>query len=120
LFATLRKMFNWALERGDMVISPLSGMRGPPAPKSRDRVLADEEVAAVWAAAGSIGWPFGPMVQLLLATGARRSEVAGLDWRELNLNGAEWQLPAARSKNGKPHLKPLSELAIEVLHQLPV
>jgi hypothetical protein len=80
LFATLRKMFNWAMERGDIAITPLLGMRGPPAVRARDRVLSDAELAAVWAGCERLGWPFGSIIQLLIATGARRTEVAGLDW----------------------------------------
>ncbi len=119
LFATLRKLFNWALERGDIAVSPLAGMKGPPTPIARDRVLNDEELVAVWIAAGSLGWPFGPMTRLLIATGARRAEVAGLDWREIDLPAGEWLLPKERSKNGNPHLKPLNATALAILRELP-
>lgn len=119
LFATLRKLFNWAVERGDLAISPMAGMRGPAVPAARDRVLSDAEVAALWQAAASIGWPFGPIVRLLLATGARRTEVAGMDWRELDLATATWTLPAARSKNGQAHVVPLGRLALAELEGLP-
>lgn len=119
LFATLRKLFNWALERGDIAISPLAGMKGPPSPVARDRVLNDEELAAVWMAAGSLGWPFGTIVRLLIATGARRGEVAGLDWREVDLEAGEWLLPKERSKNGSSHLKPLNATALAILKEMP-
>ena len=35
-------------------------------------------------------------------TGARREEVAGMKWGELDLEGV-WQIPGTRTKNGRPH-----------------
>ncbi len=40
-FAVLRRMFRWAVKRGDLAISPIREMEAPPAPPSRDRVLSD-------------------------------------------------------------------------------
>src|SRR5690606_17466571 len=57
-------------------------------------------------------------IKLLLLTGARRSEVAGMKWSELNFETAEWVLPAERSKNRQAHTMYLSELAIAILEAL--
>ena len=46
----------------------------------RERVLNDDEIAAIWQAAGEIGYPFGHAVQMLILTGARREEIFGLSW----------------------------------------
>jgi integrase len=54
----------------------------------------------------------------LLATGARRDEVAGLSWTELDRAAREWTLPASRSKNGKAHIIPLNDLAMGALDDL--
>lgn len=118
MFATLRKLFRWAVERGDLALSPLSEMSGPQAVAARDRVLTDLELAAAWTAAGSLSYPYGPMFQLLIATGARRDEVAGLDWSEIDLATATWTLPAARAKNGSQHIIPLNAPAKELLEGL--
>ena len=58
------------------------------------------------------------MIRLLMVTGQRREEVAGLDWKELDRSAAEWVIPAARSKNGKAHTVPLSQLALDQLDAL--
>ena len=83
LFAILRRLFNWAVSEGDLPSSLLAGMEAPRAPDSRDRVLNDDELALVWRASCQIGHPFGGFVRLLILTGARREEVAGLNWEEL-------------------------------------
>jgi integrase len=115
LFAVLRRLFSWAVEREDIDRSPLEGMRPPPKPPSRERVLSDEELALVWRGADALGYPFGPMVQLLILTGARREEVAALDWSELDRAGRSWALPAARSKNAQSSENALSSAAVELL-----
>ena len=55
------------------------------AKQPRQRVLSDAELAAVWNGSETLGYPFGPLYQLLLLTGARRSEVGGARWGELDL-----------------------------------
>lgn len=117
-FATLRKLFRWAVERGDLAISPMSDMTGPRPVAARDRVLSDEELAAVWESAGTLGFPFGPMTRLLIATGARREEAAALDWAELDTEAHKWTLPGARAKNDVAHVIPLNDLAMSTLATL--
>lgn len=118
LFAVLRRMFSWAVEREDLDRSPLEGMRPPPKPASRDRVLSDAELALAWRAADALGYPFGPLVHLLILTGARRDEVAALDWSELNREAQSWTLPAARAKNTQVAENALSAAAIEILDNI--
>jgi integrase len=86
---------------------------------SRDRVLSDDELRLVWKAAEGMGWPFGPMVQLLVLTGQRRSEVAGMEWQEVDLEKATWVIPSHRTKNAEAHLVPLSPPAVAILASLP-
>ncbi len=120
LFSVLRRLFSWAVEHEDIERSPIDGMKPPPLPKARDRVLTDWELALVWRATDGLGYPFGPMVRLLLLTGARREEIAALDWSELDRKGRMWSLPAARSKNNKPLEAPLSNMAIAELDDLAI
>lgn len=118
-YATLRKLFSWAEGRGEIERSPLgAGFPAPQAVPARDRVLSDAELALVWGAAEKIGYPFGPMYQLLLLTGARRDEVSGLNWSELDRKARQWVLPADRAKNGQTHIVPLSDPAMSVLDAL--
>lgn len=118
LFSVIRRLLRWAVNEGDLEVSPIEGMEPPEAPASRDVVLDDDDLAVVWRASERLGYPFGPMVRLLILTGARREEVAGLEWSELSHNAREWHLPASRSKNDAAATWPLSSLAIAELDAL--
>src|SRR3546814_1051773 len=76
VFAVARRLFRWAVSRGDIKISPMEGMETPKAVKPRERWLTDKELPRIWNAAPHTHPCFGPIVRLLLATGQRseRSE----------------------------------------------
>jgi len=121
-FAVFRKLCNWAmsLDGGKLLkISPCVGVKALSADNTRDRVLSDEEVRLAWRAFESIGWPFGPICQLLVLTGARRDEVGSMRWGEIDLATKTWMLPKERTKNKRPHEIPLSYAAVEVIRALP-
>lgn len=117
--AALRKMCAWAVDRGLIETSPCDKVKAPSAERSRDRVLSDEELKAVWTACDDLGWPFGPMVKMLALTGQRRDEVASMRWSEIDLDSRTWTLPRERSKNDQAHVVPLSEPATAILKSLP-
>ncbi len=116
--ATLRKLFRWAVSRGDLDRSPMEGMEAPPPVPSRDRVLSDEELGLLWRSLPTLGDPFDPFFRLLVLTAQRREEVARMDWAELDREAAEWVLPGSRTKNGKPQHVPLSDPSVAVLDGL--
>jgi len=87
--------------------------------RSRDRVLTDDEIIAFWKGCGELGWPFGVIFKLMLTTAQRRSEVAGLRWSELDLDGRVWHLPGNRTKNSRPHDVHLSDLTLSSIQALP-
>lgn len=117
-FAVLRMLFNWARSRGDIGASPLEGIDPPSPVASRDRVLTDDELALALRAAAEIERPFGPFFQMIFATGQRRNEVSGLDWAEVDRDGARWTLPGNRAKNGEPSIIPLNRAAVAMLDAL--
>lgn len=119
LFAALRRFFAWTVERGILEASPMAGLKPPSPEVSRDRVLTDAELVAAWKAAGDVGYPFGPVVQLLILTGQRRSEVLEAEWREFDIEGATWTIPRERAKNDRAHVVPLAPQAVEILRALP-
>ena len=119
LLAAFRRMCNWAVERDLISTSPCAGVKPPSAEKSRDRVLADEELREIWRASGAIGWPFGPLVRLLMLTGQRLREVAGMRWSEIDMEGKIWTLPKGRAKNGIEHSIPCSAQVLAILAALP-
>ena len=119
LFAALRRFFAWTVERGILEISPIVGLKPPSPELSRDRVLSDAELSAAWKAAEEVGYPFGPVVQLLVLTGQRRSEVLEAEWREFDLDSATWTIPRERAKNNRAHVVPLAPAAVELIQALP-
>ena len=119
VFAQFRKMCRWATARGIIERSPCEGVSAPSPETRRDRVLTGDELRLVWTASEALGWPFGVCVQLLMLTGGRRDEIAGMMWCELDLAARTWTLPAGRTKNGREHVVPLSDAAIDILADLP-
>jgi integrase len=117
--AAVRKFFNWAVARDIVAGSPCTGVNAPAAERSRDRVLTDEELRLAWAAADKENWPFGPIINLMILTGQREGEIAGMRWSEIDLEAKLWTLPATRVKNDELHTVPLSDDAIEIIKSLP-
>jgi integrase len=119
LLAHLRKLCNWCLERGILEASPVANVKAPTREVSRDRVLNDDELARVWQATEVLGWPFGPLVRLLITTAARRDEVAHMAWPDLDLDLNLWILPRELTKADRVHEVPLNALSLEVIEALP-
>ncbi len=118
IHSLLRKLFNWAVDRQDIGVSPLMGMKAPRPCPSRRRVLGQEELICLWQASKMVEWPWGPFVRLLILTMQRRQEVAQMDWAEIDLEARTWTIPAERAKNDEAHIVPLSQLAIAELKAL--
>ena len=57
-------------------------------------------------------------MKLMALTFVRTSELIGARWDEFDLEGARWNIPAARMKMKTPQIVPLSTQAIEVLQTL--
>jgi integrase len=115
--SALAAMFAWALRHGLADVNPVIGTSRPGEEVSRARVLSLAELAEVWSACGEDD--YGRIVRLLILTGQRREEVAGMRWSELDLERALWSLPGERTKNKRPHDVPLSKLALEILGEVP-
>lgn len=77
LHACGRSMFGWAEKRNLVPGNPFSDVMMEGREASRERMLTDAEIAAVWNAAGAMPYPFGPFLRLFLLTLQRRNEVGG-------------------------------------------
>jgi integrase len=109
--------YGWATRRGSLSSNPFLNL--PVASDiRRERVLSDDELGAVWRAAAGAG-AFNGIVRLLMLTGQRREEVAGMTWAELSGDFLAWTIPASRAKNGATHIVPLSPPAKDLLRNLP-
>jgi integrase len=124
LLGYARRIFNWAIARGTYGLesSPCDRMRPKEiigAKKARTRVLNDDELRALWRASEGLGYPYGPLFQMLALTGQRKSEVAEGRWSEFNLTKKLWEIPAARMKADAGHVVPLSDDVLTILASLP-
>jgi len=117
--AYARACYSWAVKRACLTENPFANLPIPSANKSRDRVLGDAEIATIFKAAAKLGYPFGPLIQVLLLTAQRRDEVAEMRWSEISLDGTTWTLPAGRAKNDKAHIVHLAPEARAILAALP-
>ncbi|MGY4447927.1 integrase [Bradyrhizobium sp. i1.3.1] len=107
-------MFNWAVREGlDIAANPVLGTNRPVQPGSRERVLTETELSAIWQASGDDD--YGRIVRLLLLTAQRRDEVGSMQWAELDTSSGLWTLPSARTKNHREHLLPLVPAALALL-----
>jgi hypothetical protein len=119
--AALHKLFAWAIARD------VEGLESNPCGaavdifgggvKVRDRVLTDEEIRLVWAAAGQEAYPFGDLIRALLLSGQRLREIAETRWAEVD--GDTLAIPAARMKGGQAHSLPLTDRMRALLDGLP-
>jgi integrase len=119
IFKIIRKMFNWAVEKDRLKISPCLGVKAPASTIAKDRALSAAEIKTVW---NSLATPDISMtlevrqaIKLILLTAQRPGEVSGMHTREID--GSWWTIPAERSKNKKAHRVFLSPLASEIINQ---
>src|SRR5262249_50696124 len=122
VLAAARALFSFAVERDLLAANPCDRVRrqsviGPR--RHRERVLSDDELFALWRVTGRLRYPWGAMYQLLMLTGARLNEIAGLRWGEVDLERKLLTIPAERFKTGQRHDIPLSPDAATRLRSLP-
>jgi integrase len=117
--AYVRKAFNWYATRDDQFNVPVvRGMaRVKPKERARTRVLADDEIRAIWPELAKAG-TFGALVKTLLLTAQRRDEVAQMSRKEIGSDGI-WTIPAERYKSKRPNFVPLSKAALDVIAAQP-
>ncbi|MFC3711204.1 tyrosine-type recombinase/integrase [Sphingoaurantiacus capsulatus] len=118
VYRTMSTLFGWAASRHDISDSPIRNLKPPHVQPSRDRVLSDDELRAIWDASEDHPYPYGSLVRLLALTGQRLREVANMTWDEVDLNAGTWTVPGARTKNGATNIVPLSDGAMVVLRSI--
>src|ERR1700730_54630 len=118
LHAALSVLFTFLQQRRRVTINPAARVWRPGPPASRDRVLTDAELVTFWKACDRLGPPAGAMFKILLLTGARLREVAGMARAELGDDNV-WCCPGARTKNNRALLLPLPKPALDIIASVP-
>ena len=114
-FVAIRTMMNWCTRHGLLETSPVPAMKFKTA--SRSRILSDNELQAVWHRAEEFGYPYGRIVQLLLLTGQRRGEIAGLRWDWIKDDTIV--VPQGFAKNKREHHIPIGPLTMQIIEKTP-
>ncbi|MCS3761658.1 integrase [Bradyrhizobium centrosematis] len=115
MLSTLSMMFSWLAQQRRVSRNPCAEVHRPDTPKPRDRVLSNAEVIKFWSACENEPVNFAAPLKLLLITGCRLNEVAGMRQSELSDDRTAWVIPGIRTKNGLPHTVPLPQLATDIL-----
>ena len=86
--------------------------------QSRERKLEAEELKAFFKAVSEEqNDVIRDYILISLLTGARRSNVLSMEWKELHLERAEWVIPAEKMKSGKEQTLPLTHEAMQILKE---
>src|SRR6516164_1320658 len=116
--AQLATFFSWCLRQGVCQQNPVIGTENGGPAKSRERVLSDSEVSAIWHACGELN-DFGKIVRLLICIPCRRQEIGALTWNEVDRNNGMLVLSSTRTKNKRELRLPLLPLAQSIINSVP-
>jgi integrase len=119
--AILFQMFETGLDRELVDANPVRrGLRPGGTEASRERTLTDAELAAFLSdPTACVRLPrLAHVIQILLLTAVRRGELVQAKWRDVDLEGKTWTIPAENSKTAKAYIVPLSDWAVKEFTQL--
>jgi integrase len=116
--AVISRLFTVALDRSLVDAHPAARMIKRFQERPSDRVLTDAELRELWFGLDASSGRASDALRLRLLLGQRSSEVIGMKWSEINFVDKAWELPAARTKNGRPHVVPLPPTAMALLKRV--
>src|SRR3954451_6218489 len=116
--AVISRLFTVALDRSLVDAHPAARMIKRFQERPSDRVLTDTELRERWSGLDASSGRASDALRLRLLLGQRGSEVINIQWSEINFAEKVWELPAARTKNGRPHVVPLPPTAIALLKRV--
>jgi integrase len=111
----MRKIYNWGIEEERVEHNPCLGIKPFPE-QSRDRVLSEDEIRALWKALDSQPEPARARFRLLLLTAQRSGEIRQMRWRDIA--GDWWTVPVEFTKNRLSHRVPLPTPAMAILESM--
>ena len=120
LRAFLRVMFDYAVERSMIKMSPMWGIKKMHRPRPRSRFLSDDEIRNFWndfPRLTNCTKVVELALKLMLVTGQRACEIRLMKKEHLDYENLIWTIPPENSKNGKQHRVPLSELAVDIIRE---
>lgn len=123
VFALLRQMFRFALDKGYVESDPTDRIRKEKIGKpdvERSRVLSEAEVKELANKVSSAGLSTTTeaAIWIALSTGCRIGELLKARFDDVDLENRTWLIPAENSKNGKPLTVYLSEFSARYFETL--
>jgi integrase len=119
--ALISVIFSFAMDVDLIGANPAARLRKRGVERVKTRVLTDDEIRLFWTRVVEIApCSVGLALRLVLATGGRPGEAAGMVRSELEFDDGVpvgWIIPAARSKNKRDHFVPLSTLASAIVRE---
>jgi integrase len=108
----VRPLLKWGVSRG-YIASELANLHLPVPVRRRKRVLTQAELAALLPGLRGSGRPQAAALYFMLLTLSRRQEAALARWCDVKMDDRIWIIP--ETKNGEPHVVPLSRQAMGLL-----
>jgi integrase len=113
--ASASAYYTWLMREGLAEANPFAGTAKRVNNKhGRERVPTMAELVEIWNACDD-DRDHSAIVRLLILGGARRNEIGGLEWCEVDFNAGVLDLPASRMKHNRPHLFALSGAAVKII-----
>jgi integrase len=111
--STLSAMLAWAIGEGLLENNVVVGTNKASSDQERERTLTDNELVKIWEKLPDND--YGTIIRLLVLTGARREEIGGMGWSEIDRKEKVLKLPAQRTKNNRAFVIPLSALGMQII-----
>lgn len=117
----LSSFFGWCMSRDIVKVTPMLGVKKPTVEASRERTLSDNELKTIWKGCDNakVNPAYAALVRLLILTGCRRTEVAEMQWTELDLANRAWIIPGERTKNAQEHRVYLTDSMLAIIESMP-
>jgi integrase len=116
VLTVVRGIMTWYQSRDEDYTSPIVRGMKRDTPKARDRILDDDEIRALWAAADDCG-TFGAMMQLALLTAQRREKISTMQWTDIR--DGVWTIAAKEREKGNAGKLALPQMAVDLIEAQP-
>ncbi|MCF8037816.1 MAG: tyrosine-type recombinase/integrase [Desulfohalobiaceae bacterium] len=116
IYALIRRMFNFAVERGVIETSPATHIKLT-REKSRERVLRREEIPELFKALNAKNPWIGIrlVLEMILRTAQRPGEVRLMEKGEIDREKMIWTIPSEKTKNGIQQTVPLTQKMLSII-----